>query len=190
MPFATWWRGDAIPVLSPLPNLSIRRSTDAECIAQLSHVPVADIAHRFLTGDILYLAFVDDVPVAYGWTTTHTGHIHEFQLHFALPPENCYLYNFQTLPLWRGKGIYPRLLQFIIQQEPSPRFWIGYEPNNEASGRGITKAGFQSVCDLAFQQERVVGLLLYEENERAHVSSDVFHLPVVASPSFTDQPER
>ncbi|MBC8075410.1 MAG: hypothetical protein H7Y32_04990, partial [Chloroflexales bacterium] len=52
-----------------------------------------------------------------------------------------------TLPAWRGIGLYPRLLQAILaaESDTAARFWIAYLPENHASARGITKAGFRSV---------------------------------------------
>jgi GNAT superfamily N-acetyltransferase len=183
MTFATWWRGDPLPNLSPLPSFSVHRSTDAQLIAQLTNLSLQTIATRFQAGKRLYLAFMSDMPVAYGWVGTREGRISDLQWTFALPARNCYLHGFLTLPEWRGRGIYPHLLQSIIGQEPSfDRFWIGYLPDNTASGRGISKAGFHVVSDLVVTGSRACGLTLFESSERALASVDVFHLPVVAAP--------
>jgi GNAT superfamily N-acetyltransferase len=182
MAFATWWRGDPLPNLSPLPSFSAHASTDAMFIASVtSHDPQA-IATRFQLGNRCYLAFMSDVPVAYGWVAAQEGDMADLRWTFALPPGNCYLYNFRTLPIWRGRGIYPHLLQAIMCQERSfDRFWIGYLPDNDASGRGISKAGFQVVSDLIVIDGCVSGLILFEAHERALASADVFHLPIVAA---------
>ncbi|HEY7413894.1 MAG TPA: GNAT family N-acetyltransferase, partial [Ktedonobacteraceae bacterium] len=74
-------------------------------------------------------------------------------------------------------------LHAILRQERSfGCFWIGYLPNNEASGRGISKAGFQVVSDLVVTDGCVSGLTLFDAHERALASADVFHLPIVAAP--------
>ena len=183
MTFATWWRGDPLPNLSPLPSFSAHHSTDAQLIAQLTNLSLQTIATRFQAGKRLYLAFTRGVPVAYGWVATREGRISDLQLTFALPARNGYLHGFLTLPEWRGRGVYPHLLQSIIRQEPSfDRFWIGYLPDNTASGRGISKAGFQVVSDLVVTDGRACGFTLFESSERALANADVFHLPVVATP--------
>jgi hypothetical protein len=56
------------------------------------------------------------------------------------------LWDFQTLPPWRGRGIYPRLLQAIIADDmEAERFWVGHDLDNISSARGIAKAGFRQV---------------------------------------------
>ncbi|BCL79736.1 GNAT family N-acetyltransferase [Ktedonobacteria bacterium brp13] len=180
MTFATWWRGDSLPTLPPLPTFSAHFSTDTQLIARLSNHSPQAIATRFQMGNRLYLAFMGEVPVAYGWAATQQGSISALQLSFAIPSGNSYLYNFLTVPEWRGRGIYPHLLQAIIHQEPLVhRFWIAYH-DNEASGRGIRKAGFHVVSDLVVSGDRVSGITLFESSERAQASADVFHLPVIA----------
>ncbi|GCE28745.1 hypothetical protein KDA_42290 [Dictyobacter alpinus] len=184
MALATWWRTDLLPALAPLPTFSVQLSDDRELIARLAHCSPRIIDARFEAGDRLYLAFMDEKPAAYGWVTTHKGYITDLRLTFALPAHNSYLYDFLTLPEWRGHGIYPRLLQAIIRQEEScERFWIGYRPGNEASARGMSKAGFQIICDLVVTQSRASGLILFEQSEHALASSGVFQLPIVATES-------
>ena len=183
MTFATWWRGDPLPNLPSLSSFSAHPSADAQLIARLTNRLQQAFVARFQAGDRLYLASMNDIPVAYGWVATQEGRISELQWAFALPARNCYLYNFFTPPEWRGRGIYPHLLQAIIRQESSfDHFWIGYMPDNTASGRGISKAGFQVVSDLVVTDGRVYGLTLFESSERALASVDVFHLPVIATP--------
>ena len=180
MPFATWWQGDPLPDLPPLPTFSAHLSTDTQLIARLTNHSPQIIDTSFQAGKRLYIAFIDEIPAAYGWVTTQEGSIGALQFSFTIPSRNGYLYSFLTLPEWRGRGIYPRLLQAIIHQEPQiDRFWIGYEPGNDASGRGISKAGFREVCDLVISEGRVTGLTLFDSSERAQACADFFHLPVV-----------
>lgn len=181
MTFATWWRSDPLPNLLPLPSLSVRPSVDVTLLERLTNHSTQDIDARFQAGNRPYLAFIGDIPVAYGWVATREGSISALHLTFALPARNCYLYSFRTLPEWRGRGIYPHLLQTIMRQEQSfDRFWIGYLPENNASGRGISKAGFQVVSDLVVTGQHVSGLTLFDASERALASVEIFHLPVVA----------
>lgn len=65
MTFATWWRSDPLPNLSPLSPFSTHISTDTLFIASFTtHDPHA-IATRLQRGNHCYLAFMSDVPVAY-----------------------------------------------------------------------------------------------------------------------------
>lgn len=181
MTFATWWRGDPLPHLSPLPTFSAHRSTDTQLIARLTNRSPELFTTRFQTGNRLYLAFMGEVLVGYGWVATQEGSISQLEISFTIPSGSCYLYSFLTLPEWRGHGIYPHLLQIIIHHEQLiDRFWIGYLPDNTASARGISKAGFHVVSDLVISEGHVSGLTLFEESERALASADFFQLPIVA----------
>ncbi|WP_201390205.1 GNAT family N-acetyltransferase [Ktedonobacter sp. SOSP1-85] len=181
MPFGTWWRGTPLPDLSPLRTFSARISTDTQLITRLANLSKPEIDDRFQTGKHLYIAFISEVPVAYGWVATREVNFPHFQFSFTIPSRNCYLWDFLTLPEWRGRGIYPHLLQTIIRQEPLvDRFWIGYEPGNEASASGIRKAGFQVVTDFVIAEGRISGLTLFDSSECAQASADFFNLPIVA----------
>ncbi len=183
MPFGTWWRGDFLPDFSPLPPFSARLSTDTQLIAHLTHLPEQEINVRVQDGNHPYIAFMDDTPVAYGWIATQEGDLSGFHFSFPIPSRSCYLWDFQTLPQWRGHSIYPRLLQEIISQEQLvDHFWIGYEPGNEASARGIKKAGFHLEGDLFISEGRVAGLTLFNSGEYAQALADLFHLPIIAGP--------
>lgn len=182
MPFGTWWRGTPLPDLSPLPAFSASISTDTQLITRLAKLSQQEIDDRFQTGKHLYIAFISEMPVAYGWVATREVNFPHFQFSFRIPPRNCYLWDFLTLPEWRGRGIYPHLLQTIIRQEALvDRFWIGYEPGNEASARGICKAGFHMVTELVIAEGRVSGLTLFDSSEYAQASADFFHLPIVTN---------
>lgn len=76
--------------------------------------------------------------------------IGELNHSFILPLRHRYLWNFRTLAEYRGLGIYPALLQYIIKYEgyKAKQFWIIHAPENKASLSGIVKAGFQYVGKL------------------------------------------
>ncbi len=181
MPFATWWRGDPLPALSPLPTFSAQPARDVHLIARLTECSLQSIEARLEADHHPYIAYLDGEAVACGWVAKQRGGIAEFQFSFAIPSGNAYLWDFLTLAQWRGRGVYPHLLQSIIEQEEGiDYFWIGYEPGNEASAHGIRKAGFHEVSDLVIADgDRIEGLTLFEESERAQASVVFFNLPVV-----------
>lgn len=55
-----------------------------------------------------------------------------------------------TVPEFRGQGLYPKMLLHITSQEEykNSDFWMIVEEKNEASIRGIEKAGFQKVGEV------------------------------------------
>ncbi len=107
MALGTWWRGDALPDLPPLSSFSIRITEDKQLLSTLNNLSLQEVDNRLQTGNHAYFAFVDETLVAYGWVATQNGGVREIQLSFTLAPQNRYLWDFQTLPEWRGRGIYP-----------------------------------------------------------------------------------
>lgn len=181
MALGTWWRGDALPDLPALPSFSISMSKDRELIAKLNTITLQEFDARVQAGNYVYLAFLDEVLVAYGWVATKEGGVEGIHLSFSLPPQNRYLWDFQTLPEWRGRGIYPHFLQAIIRQEMHliERFWILYQPGNTAAEHSIRKSGFLFVGELAVSEGRASSITLFETSERAYVGATLLNLPVI-----------
>lgn len=152
MALATWWQGDPLPDLAPLAHFSAHPSTDISLLASLVQVKEDKIRSRIQSGSVPYVAYIDQVAAGYGWVASKAGDVIEINLHFDLPARNSYLWDFATLPEWRGKGIYPHLLQSIVRQESTnfDRHWILYAPFNLPSRAGIHKAGFQSLLEFNF----------------------------------------
>jgi GNAT superfamily N-acetyltransferase len=191
MPFATWWRGDPLPALPDLPGFAARRETDRALIGRLTGLLNRTIAARLGSENELFVGLLDGEPAGYGWLALRRGGIDELDFSFELPDGNAYLWDFVTLPEFRGRGVYPHLLQTIVAQTPDvERFWIGYEAHNLASERGIAKAGFRVVGDLAVDGGRVSGFVVDEAGvdepgPRAEAARALFH----PKPRPTAQPK-
>lgn len=182
MALGTWWHNDPLPKLAPIPQFSARPSTDIQLIAHLTELLPQQIGNRFQHGHHIYLAYIGHSPAAYGWVAMQEGRVNEIKLFFKLPPRNSYLWDFMTLPAWRGQGIYSHLLQEIIQQESqhADRFWIMYKPDNHISEHGIRKAGFRIVGDLIIVDGCAVSLELFEASEHARTAATVLNLPITS----------
>lgn len=154
MPLAFRHRNDASPYKPPVDGLAVHRETDPAVMAQLQSRDVAEIERRFADGHRAYLATMHGAPAAWGWVATSSANIGEVKATFSLPSADRYLWNFVTLAAFRGRGIYPHLLDAIVAAESvdGARFWIAYAPENHASGAGIRKAGFTLVADLSFDR--------------------------------------
>ena len=141
-----------MPQLGALPGFSVRVQSRAELMSRLQRRSTDEIQRRFADGHRAYVAFVNDEPAAWGWVAAETAHIGELNASIQLPSDERYLWNFVTLEAYRGRGIYPRLLQAIVHAESrsATRFWIAYAPENHASGAGIRKAGFTTLAELSF----------------------------------------
>ena len=182
MALGTWWRGDTLPELPALQSFSVHESTHKALIAKMNDISLLEVDARMQNGNSAYLAFIGETPVAYGWVATQRAGVREIQLSFTLPPHNHYLWDFQTLPEWRGRSIYPHFLQAILRQEMHlvERFWILYKPGETAAEKSIRKAGFLFLGELVLTQGHVSSITLFNNSERAHIGATLLNLPVVA----------
>lgn len=184
MALGTWWHGDTLPDLSDLPELpsfSIHITEDKQLLSTLNNLFLQEVDNRFQTGNHAYLALIDEAIVAYGWVATQSAGVSEIHLAWIIPPQNRYLWDFQTLPEWRGRGIYPHFLQAILRAEMhlAERFWILYAPGNDTAEHSIRKAGFQFLGELVLTKGRVTGFTLFNKGERALVGAAFLELPIV-----------
>lgn len=72
-----WWRGDDLPELTSLPEFASRVITDKNLLASLHNITEDEIQARFDDAAHCYVAFLDDVPVGYGWVGTKEGLIRQ-----------------------------------------------------------------------------------------------------------------
>ena len=139
-----------------------------------------DSRQRLATGHRAYLARVNDQPAAYGWSAINQAAFGTPSVTFHIPLANHYLYHFVTLLQWRGKGLYPLLLQAIInyEQESDDRFWIIHRQVNKASQRGIAKAGFQLTATIQTANDQRLILTPAHNTTRAQAAADMLGIPI------------
>lgn len=184
MSLATFWIEDLITVLPQLPGFTAGPTLDWHELAYINHLSHREVIDRRKDGHRPYVARIEGQPVAYGWVATSKVSIGELDINVELPPENRYLWDFATLPDWQGRGLYPRLLQSILEQEiqNAERFWIIHAPENLPSGAGMSKAGFEFVGQLSFTPDGKVGLAPYSDTtERAHIGAELLQVPLIES---------
>lgn len=179
MALATWWASDPWMDLAPLTNFRVWQATDDTQLATINHITIAEVAQRRRAGHLPYVGGVDGVAVTYGWVATREASIGELRLAFPIGAENRYLWDFATVAEWQGRGLYPRLLQGIVQAERAERFWILHAPENLPSGAGIQKAGFQAVGQLSFQRDNTLGLIPLGNPERARIGADLLGVALI-----------
>ncbi|HUM69353.1 MAG TPA: hypothetical protein PLK31_10955, partial [Chloroflexota bacterium] len=183
MSLATWWRGDFLPALPPLNNFQVRKMQSEALLTGSCRLDGREIQRRLQQGHLPYVGLLGGVPVAYGWVATRRAAIGELGLDFRLPPLHRYLWDFATLPAYRGQGIYPHLLQGILLQElgVAHYFWIIRAPENGASGAGIHKAGFTAVGHLSLLANGRTALAVTADWERAAAGAALLGVPLVES---------
>ena len=181
MALSTWWEGDVVPIIAPLPDLTFGVEQRSAILETQTQLEPDELSARLSAGHGIHVARIGGEPVAYGWVASLAASIGELGLDFALPSGDRYLWDFVTLPAWRGRGIYPRLLQAILAYEAQSgkRFWIINAPENTASGAGISKAGFREVSDLAFRADGGVGSVSQAERERADLGAKLLGVPLL-----------
>ncbi len=178
-PLCTWWRGDPLPKLAPLAGLQVLDGQD-EWLESLGGYSKGELDARRAAGHRPYVALIDGVPVAYGWVATRTATIGALDLSLVIPEGERYLWDFVTAPQWRGRGVYPRLLQAILVRErDAARFWIGYDAPNVASARGVAKAGFQVVVEIVRLPEGTLAVVPRGPRERVEAAVRLLGLPLL-----------
>ena len=176
--FSAWCRGDPTASMAHLPGFAAEPASDYGLIAQMARLDLGEVLARVRGGHRPYIARLGGAPVAYGWATTRRASIGELGLDFAIPAGNCYLWDFATLPAWRGIGIYPRLLHAILSRESveAARFWIGHVDGNSASMRGIIKAGFDLTGAAEWRLGHQLTFTAKEQSARARACAELLGL--------------
>jgi GNAT superfamily N-acetyltransferase len=178
-----WWRGDPLKSLPPLAGLDIQEATPNAGLASLNGVNIGEVFRRVRAGHRPYMARIFGQPVAYGWVATREASFGDGRVSFQVPEQYRYLWDFATLPDWRGQGIYPRLLQSILVTEAAAaeRFWILHEWANTASRRGIARAGFRIAGTLYFLPNGGIGLSPFGAHSRAPEGAKLMGVPLLAN---------
>lgn len=85
-------------------RLRVRRATgdDLEAFLQVGAITAYEVRHRLARGDIPYLAFEGDAPVAYKWF--RVGSWREVNLEFHLG-DDAWSYDLYVAPAARGRGV-------------------------------------------------------------------------------------
>jgi GNAT superfamily N-acetyltransferase len=176
-----WWAGDPLPALPTLSALSVAPTIDANLLASVRRNLATEMAARLADGHRAYLAYWEGEPVGFGWSATRRAAIGELGLAFALPVGDRYLWDFVTLAPWRGRGIYPRLLQTILVAEASEasRFWIGHDLDNVASRKGILTAGFHEVGSIHVARSGRLQLEAHGPLDRAEATAKLMGVPLI-----------
>jgi len=110
----------------------------------------APVLERFARGSRCYVVRVAGALASYGWVSFGEEWISELGLHIRLAPGEVYIWDCATLPAYRGQGLYPALLEHIVNDlsaEGLRRAWIGADTGSMASQKGIIRAGFQPIAD-------------------------------------------
>jgi hypothetical protein len=93
----------------------------------------------------------DRTIVSFGWARFRRRSIGPVA--FSDRSGRTFLYNFHTLPAWRGRNLYPSLIshmRWALTAGGAREFIIDVNARNAASRRGIEKAGFALVATVSY----------------------------------------
>jgi GNAT superfamily N-acetyltransferase len=136
---------EPLPLIKTPEGAIIEECEDLHLLAYMAGSTIENMRQRMANDHVAFVAYVNGQPAAFGWMARGKATIGELNHELVLPEGHRYLWNFRTLAPFRGRGLYPYLLQWIIRFErsKSERFWIIHAPENRASRQGIIKAGFE-----------------------------------------------
>jgi hypothetical protein len=152
-------RDYTLPELPGNYHLTFKAIEDMDLIAALNELPREEVRRRLANDNNVYVAYYKNQPAAFGWSAAGKAFIGELNHEMVLPLQHKYLWNFRTNEKFRGLGIYPQLLQYILRSEShnTQCFWILHSPENIASERGILKAGFRLIGHVSIKNlDRVI----------------------------------
>jgi GNAT superfamily N-acetyltransferase len=152
----TLQQDQAIIPIQPKVNTRFSRmdQLSIEVLAEASRTEDAEqeFQRRFQQGNQCYGAWVDERLAAYGLVSFDVEYVGELDLTLTLLPGEAYIWDCVTLPTFRRKGLFTALLGYMVEalrQERIERIWIGADLANQPSQRGIDRAGFMRIVDLA-----------------------------------------
>ncbi|WP_018614339.1 GNAT family N-acetyltransferase [Segetibacter koreensis] len=148
-------------------GLTVEENTNPLFLSDLCDITIEEAHNRLANNNLAFVAYINDEPAAFGWIALGKAKIGELNHEFAMPQNYGYLWNFRTLVAYRGLGIYPALLQYIIKyhKPQTSHFWIIHAPENKSSLRGIIKAGFTYVGNLYLGKTMQPELKLDEQSK-------------------------
>lgn len=126
-----------------------------QVMAQAGNYPPGDAAQRLGKKRLGYVGQIPGTEIwaAYGWAALDTEPMGGSGFAFQPPAGDAWLYDFATLPAYRGRGYYGILLHYILKDLARlgvGRAWIGTAPGNAVSARSIARAGFTLVTEGRF----------------------------------------
>jgi hypothetical protein len=91
------------------------------------------------------------VILSYGWVAQPGDSVNDLDFNLQMPPGEAWIYDCATIPMARGRRLYPAILRSMQSELANRGFahaWIGTAPANWPSQRGIAHASFQKFADI------------------------------------------
>ena len=104
-----------------------------------------EIFNNFLkVGDAGYYAYLNSNCVHRSWVKSNEQVVYfHWSLPYRLKNNEVFIHYCETAPNARGKNVFPRVLDYITRLNKNKEILISVNRNNQASIRGVQKAGFE-----------------------------------------------
>jgi len=105
-----------------------------------------DWMRRWKRGDISYVAYVDNEPVAHIWICHGEWRFRDEDIGWPLPQKSAFLYDALVRKEWRGQGVYPNLISTAaegLRSRCHEKLYLLADFNNLPGVRAIEKVGFR-----------------------------------------------
>lgn len=120
-------------------------------------------------GERGYFVYYDNKVISCGWVYINSKFSEIRKKYIIIPNGFAWLHDFWTHPDFRGKGLYPTLIQRISKEilleklviSPS-NILIDTDSSNTASNKGIQKAGFELIGNIVALRIRKFWIILRE----------------------------
>jgi hypothetical protein len=151
--------------LAPDPSLRISElpAADLPRIRALVYKPREELEARFERGERCFIASDGPRVVSYFWAQFGTKDFREMRLSVELSRHQTWMYNGITARSARGRSLYPNIIRYMAKTllaEGVTAAFIDVDPGNQASLRGVEKAGCTPVALL--RMRKVGSSLLHE----------------------------
>jgi hypothetical protein len=117
-------------------------------VAHALHLTATEAASRMARGAHCLTLCVAGEIASTCWVSSNAEWLGEMERSFVPEPGAAYVWDCATKPVYRGRHLYPELLEEILHRLSNAGFrrvWIATEWKNWRSARGIRRSGFQSV---------------------------------------------
>lgn len=139
-------------------GIDFRPATIADAPALASAMGPVDgrlARQRFQTNRQVFVGLRGDRVLTYCWLSFQTEGVGEIEGAIRVAPDEAYIWDCQTIPEQRGRGLYPVLLCSIahfMRERGKRRVWSATTADNHASQRGFEKAGFRRAGILHYRR--------------------------------------
>jgi len=156
------------PIQFITPLIDVEINTDVR-YSNFNLFEKSNIKERISRGDNIFMAFTNGEPIAYLFATTKDIWVDEIKDWLIISPDEVYLYDALTFPEYRGKMIYPTLIQHVAEYYKELCFknaLIFTKSDNRSSIEGIENVNFKFYKDIKFFS--IFGLKLWIYKNRRY----------------------